>query len=84
MTALLDQLGGAAALLEGGALPPHLLAALPLHHWAALLLLIYIQKNYQEAERYALHKSRFSIFNLPTVMILIPGRKNLSTEKNKL
>jgi hypothetical protein len=41
LTALLDQLGGAAALLEGGALPLHLLAALPLHYRAALLLLIY-------------------------------------------
>jgi hypothetical protein len=61
LTALLDELGGTATLLEGGALPLHLLAAPPLHHRAALLLLIYTKKL---SRGRTVHKSRFSIFNV--------------------
>jgi hypothetical protein len=75
LAALLDQLGGTATLLEGGALPPHLLAALPLHHRAALLLLIYAK---QCSGCRTVHTSRFSIFNLPTVMIRIQVGKKCS------
>jgi hypothetical protein len=78
LAALLDQLGGTAALLEGGALPPQLLSAPPLHHRAALLLLIYTKKFSRCRKVY---KSSFSIFNVPTVMIRIQVGKKFSAIK---